>query len=290
MNYPDYPFTPRQIKLNGHELSYLDEGQGPVVVMLHGNPTWSYYYRNLVLLLRDRFRIIAPDHMGCGLSSKPRNYPYQLDTHIRNVEQLLTSLEIKKFSLIVHDWGGAIGMGVAANRAQDIETLVILNTAAFRSHRIPLRIRICRTPFLGDFLVRGLNGFAKAALVMAVSKPLESDIAGGYLAPYNSWKNRIGVLRFVQDIPLSERDISYQTLMSIENSLFRFKKTPMLLLWGGRDFCFTTHFYEQWLQRFPEAEPHFFKEAGHYVLEDAFEQIAPILVAFYEKNLRKIAN
>ncbi len=126
-----YPFIAKKITIGGHALSYLDEGQGPVIVMLHGNPTWSFYYRNLVAHLGGQYRLIVPDHMGCGNSDKPQEYPYTLKTHIDNLEQLLHELNVEKFSLVVHDWGGAIGMGLAARQPLRIESLVILNTAAF---------------------------------------------------------------------------------------------------------------------------------------------------------------
>lgn len=281
----EYPFTPQKISINGNKLSYLDEGQGKTIVMLHGNPTWSFYYRNLVNHLQSNYRVIVPDHMGCGLSDKPQNYPYLLQNHIDNVERLLADLKINRYSLVVHDWGGAIGMGVAALDPTRLETLVVLNTAAFRSRRIPLRINICRIPYLGDIIIRGFNGFAKGAITMAVTKKMTPETARAFIAPYNSWKNRIALLRFVQDIPLSPKDSSWETLVAIENSLEKFKNTPMMVLWGGKDFCFNRHFYDEWLQRFPAAEKHFFPDAGHYVLEDVFDKIAPLISTFFQKHI-----
>ncbi len=280
-----YPFIAKKITIGGHALSYLDEGQGPVIVMLHGNPTWSFYYRNLVAHLGGQYRLIVPDHMGCGNSDKPQEYPYTLKTHIDNLEQLLHELNVEKFSLVVHDWGGAIGMGLAARQPLRIESLVILNTAAFPSTRIPLRISICRIPVFGDILVRGFNGFAGPAVSMAVSKPLSKDVAKGYLKPYDSWANRIAVLRFVQDIPLSSKDVSWETLLEVEKGLSRFQNTPMLILWGGRDFCFNRHYFDEWTKRFPDAQSHFFPNAGHYVLEDALDEIAPLIATFFQENL-----
>jgi len=282
-----YPFTAKKISIDGNRLAYLDEGQGPVIVMLHGNPTWSFYYRNLVTLLRDRCRVIVPDHMGCGNSDKPQQYPYVLRAHIDNLEYLLDELNIEKYSLIVHDWGGAIGMGLAARQPSRIESLVILNTAAFRSTRIPLRISICRIPVVGDILVRGLNGFAGAAISMAVTRPLPLDVIKCYLQPYDSWANRIALLRFVQDIPLSPKDASWGTLLEVEKGLNLFRQTPMLILWGGKDFCFTRYYFDEWVQRFPNAVKHFFPDAGHYVLEDALEEISPLLTTFFQEHLPK---
>ncbi len=282
---PAYPFEPHSIKLGNNSLSYVDEGRGDAVVMLHGNPTWSYYYRNLAKLLKNSYRVIVPDHLGCGLSDKPQDYSYHLEDHINNLETLLDSLDVKKISLIVHDWGGAIGMGYAVRHPSRIKSLVILNTAAFLSPKIPWRIKICRTPLLGPLLVRGLNGFAGPARFMAVTKPMSEEVARGFLAPYDCWHNRVAVCRFVQDIPLSPKDHSWHTLKQIEQGLDQFKKNPMLILWGGKDFCFNDHFYKTWLEKFPEARTKYFPEAGHYVLEDAFAEIGPLVEDFFAAEL-----
>jgi haloalkane dehalogenase len=176
-------------------------------------------------------------------------------------------------------------MGLGVRYPERVESIIVSNTAAFRSHRIPLRISLCRVPVLGDIIVRGFNGFARAAVTMAVTNKMAPEIARGYLEPYNSWANRIALLRFVQDIPLTPEDESWQTLVEIENGLLQLQKVPMFIIWGGNDFCFTRHFYEKWLQKFPGAESHFLPAAGHYVLEDAFDTIAPMISSFFQKNI-----
>ena len=122
---------------------------------------------------------------------------------------------------------------------------------------------------------------------MAVANPLPLEVIDGLLKPYDSWANRIAVLRFVQDIPLSPRDTSWKTLIEVENGLVQFQNTPMLILWGGRDFCFNRHYFDEWRQRFPNAQSHFFPNAGHYVLEDALEEISPLLTNFFQEHLPK---
>lgn len=278
-----YPFTPKSFTIKGLTMSYLDEGKGPVIVMLHGNPTWSFYYRNLVLALRSEFRVIVPDHMGCGLSAKPQRYPYTLASHIENLSALITHLGITGLSLMVHDWGGAIGMGFACRHPGQIRSLVVTNTAAFCSPRIPWRIRLCRLPWLGALLVRGLNGFARPAVTMAVAKKLLPEIAHGYLAPYNSWRNRVAIYGFVRDIPLSPDHVSWPVLAKIEANLLTLRGKPMLILWGGKDFCFDDLFYAEWLKRFPEARRHYFSGAGHYLLEDAGDEIEPMVRDFFRE-------
>jgi haloalkane dehalogenase len=282
--YPDYPFQSNYYTIGEHRLHYVDEGQGDVIVMVHGNPTWSYYFRRLISLLRKNNRIIAIDHMGCGLSDKPQDYNYCLQNHIDNLDNLLKHLHVEKFSLVVHDWGGTIGMGVAGKHPDSIIRALVLNTAAFRSQRIPLRIRICRWPVIGKLLVRGMNGFAGPAITMAVSKKMNKDVARAFLAPYDSWDNRVAVASFVEDIPLTSDHPSYGTLLSVEKSLEKFqeKQLPMLICWGGEDFCFNDSFYKEWCKRFPRAETHYFENYGHYILEDAFDEIAPLALRFFE--------
>ena len=283
-NLAEYPFQPRFLKVDGQSLAYLDEGQGPVVVMVHGNPSWSYLYRNLITALRDGYRCIVPDHLGCGFSDKPAAYPYRLRNHVENLECLLEALAIDRCTLVVHDWGGAIGMGWAGRHPERVAGVVVLNTAAFPSPRLPLRIAVCRWPILGSLLVRGLNGFARAATVMAVTRPMRPEIAQGFLAPYNSWRNRNAVHRFVEDIPMDSSHPSWKTLVEIEQSLPHLQHCPLLLCWGGRDFCFNDAFFEEWQQRFPAAEAHYFADAGHYVLEDALTDILPLIKGFLKRT------
>jgi pimeloyl-ACP methyl ester carboxylesterase len=282
-----YPFTSHRIPFSHGKLRYhfLDEGprtKGRAVLMLHGNPTWSFYYRNIIAALREQHRCVVPDHMGCGLSDKPQDYPYTLEQHISNLRSLVERLELKEIDLILHDWGGAIGMGLAMQIPERIRRIVVLNTAAFLSPKIPFRIDICRTPVLGDIAIRGMNAFARAALVMAVNhrERMTPEIKAGLLAPYDSWENRIAILRFVQDIPMTPRHPTWKLMQQIEAALPQFKERKMLICWGMKDWCFDPSFLKTWREKFPAAEVHEFDDAGHYVLEDAWERIAPKISEF----------
>ncbi len=279
-----YPFTPGRFKTrDGHMLSYLDEGprDGKVLICLHGNPTWSFYYREVVKKLSPNYRVIVPDHIGCGFSDKPQDWEYRLENHIRNVKDLVRELEVEKFSLLVHDWGGAIGMGVATRLKENVDKIILLNTAAFRDIHIPKRIEICRKPIVGPLLVRTFNAFAWPATFMAVTKKLDSDVKSGFLYPYNNYQNRIATALFVRDIPMKSSHPSYQTLKNIEDELPKLKG-PKLILWGGKDFCFNDHFYERWQRIYPEASTHYYEKAGHYVLEDEREDVLSRIEAFLE--------
>lgn len=275
-----YPFEPKKIMVGKHTISCLDEGQGETLVMVHGNPSWSYLYRNLVSDLRGSYRCIVPDHLGCGLSDKPQDYSYRLENHIDNLETVLDNLQVEKCVLIVHDWGGAIGMGWAARHHKRIKGIVVLNSAAFPSPEIPLRLTICRWPVLGPLLVRGLNGFVRASVFMAVSARMNKKVAAGFAAPYNNWHNRVAVAGFVSDIPMNEEHPSWHTLKKVEAGLAKLTQKPMLIFWGGQDFCFNREFYEQWRRRFPEASSHYFEHGNHYVLEDCLPEAKQIIYPF----------
>ena len=282
----EYPFESRFFDVgDGVRMHYLDEGpdSDEAVLMLHGNPTWSFYYRNVVLALRGRMRCIVPDHVGMGLSDKPADYPYQLARRIGDIQKLVVHLRLKRVHLIVHDWGGAIGMGFATRAADLTGRIVILNTAAFPDARIPGRISVCRWPVLGALLVRGFNGFAGPAVKMAVTKPLAPAVRAGYLAPYDSWANRVAVHQFVRDIPMEPEHPSRAILQQIGTDLAWLKAKPILIGWGGQDFCFNDHFFERWKQFLPHAEAEHYPDAGHYVLEDARERLIPRIAEFLQR-------
>jgi haloalkane dehalogenase len=281
-----YPFESRWLDLGSHRYHYVDEGQGDVLLLVHGNPTWSFYWRNLIKALSPRYRVIAVDHMGCGLSDKPREYPYRLDQHVVNLRQLIERLDLKGITLFGHDWGGPIGLGTAVALSDRFARFVMFNTAAFRSDRMPLRIRVCRTPVLGRLAVQGLNAFARGALRMAVAHPerLTGDVRAGILAPYDSWAHRQAIYRFVEDIPMSITHPSYTALCSIEWKLHELTDRPWLFVWGMRDWCFTPDFLERLLSFVPNAEVHRLADAGHWVIEDAWEQVVPIVEQFLART------
>jgi haloalkane dehalogenase len=282
--FREYPFAPQSfLTPRGARLSYLDEGPrtDEAVVMLHGNPTWSYYFRHLVRALAPERRCIAPDHVGMGTSDKPPHYDYTLAARIDDVAALVDSLRLARVHLVLHDWGGAIGCGVAARRLETIGRLVIMNTAAFASRRLPRRIALCRLPVVGAWLVRGLNGFAWPATRMAMHRrTLSREESAGYLWPYDSWANRVALHAFVRDIPRGESHPSWATLQEIERHLGHLARCDTQIVWGGSDFCFNDHFLDRWRTIVPRARVTRIADAGHYVLEDARDEAVPLIRDF----------
>jgi haloalkane dehalogenase len=286
-----YPFQGHVAEVSGQSMHYLDEGRGDPVLMLHGNPTWSFYYRGLVKALRGSHRVVVPDHIGCGLSAKPDDdaYSFTLEQRVGDVEELTSQLGLMRdITLIAHDWGGMIGMAYAVRHPERIKRLVLANTAAFplpKTKTMPWQLRLCRTPGVGSVLVRGLNAFSRGAVHTCVTRrPLSGAVRAGYLAPYDSWSARRAVLRFVEDIPLAPADPSYAVVEATAKGLAKLGDVPMLLLWGAKDFVFDDHFLAEWVHRFPKAEVHRFADAGHYVLEDAAEEVEALVRAFVERT------
>jgi len=277
----------RDLDVRGVRLHYLDEGKGRPVVMVHGNPSWSYYYRRLAEALSAEYRVVVPDHVGCGRSEKPDDsrYEYKLSRRIDDLGALLDSLGlVDDITLVVHDWGGMIGMGYATRYPGRIARLVVLNTSAFRipaGKAMPPELRAARLPLVGAALVRGLNLFCKGAARRGVTRrPMSPAVRDAYLAPYGCWADRIAVHRFVQDIPLRPGDRSYEEVLKIEGRLPTLSDVPMLVCWGMKDFVFDHHFLDEWARRFPNADVRRFEEAGHYVLEDEADRIVPLVKAF----------
>ena len=257
--------------IDGTKMHYIDSGEGDPIVMLHGNPTWSFFYRNLTEGLSATNRVIVPDHIGMGLSEKPQKADYCLAFHIKNLKQLIEHLKLESFTLVVHDWGGAIGFGYAVDHPEMVKRIVVLNSSAFFDERIPKRILLCRG-ILGKFLVLRLNLFVKAATVMATVKELPEGVKSEYLRPYDTYENRIGIYTFLRDIPVRAEHRTRQLLDSIEKKLYSLP-SDILILWGAKDFCFTKHYYDRWQNIFPDAKAKLYANAGHYILEDVPDEV-----------------
>ena len=278
-----YPFDSHFHDLaDQNRLHYVDEArcadpQGSTLLMVHGNPTWSFYYRRLVTSLREQHRCVAVDHIGCGLSDKPQHYEYSLARHIDSLVSLIDALDLRNVSLLAHDWGGAIGLGALLQRPDRFRHIVLFNTGAFPPHFVPFRIRACRTPVVGRVALRGLNLFARAALTMAVERPLDTNVKAGLIAPYDNWHNRVAIWRFVRDIPFTKSHPTWATLESIEAGLAAVN-LPVDLVWGMKDWCFDTSCLERFQKIWPHATTHPMPDAGHYVVEDAGDEILPLLL------------
>jgi len=286
-----YPYESNYLDINGLKYHYLNQGHGDPLVMLHGNPTWSFYFRSLINALSPDYRCIVPDHIGCGLSEKPddKTYDYSLKSRVNDLECLIQHLNLdKKITLIVHDWGGMIGLAFALQHLETIGRIIIMNTSGFlppTGEKIPIRLQIIRNfKLLSKVLVQGFNLFSFSALYMATHKGLSKDVKNGLKAPYNSWKNRIATLKFVHDIPLDDAHKSYDLVNHVDQNLHTLTGIPMMFCWGEHDFVFDLSYLDEWKRRFPDAEFHTLPDAGHYALEDSPDIIVSLVKDFLKMN------
>ncbi len=263
----------------------MDDSADPVL-MVHGNPTWSFYYRNLIRALSPRYRTVAIDHLGCGLSDKPTDYDYWLANHRDNLLQLVETLNLRRVTLMAHDWGGAIGLAALLKESKRFKRIILFNTGAFPPPYIPFRIRVCRWPVIGQIGVQGFNLFARAATTMATERTggLPETTAQGLLAPYDSWAHRKAIYQFVKDIPASPRHRTWNLLAEIEMGLANLKHLPILLCWGMRDWCFRPECLDRFASIWPDAFIHRIETAGHYVVEDAAEEVEQVVSRFLMDN------
>ncbi|MGD8837619.1 MAG: alpha/beta fold hydrolase [Desulfobacteraceae bacterium] len=286
-----YPFESHFLNINGMAYHYLDEGRGEPLLMVHGNPTWSFYYRSLVTAFSDRYRVIVPDHIGCGLSDKPgvNEYEYTLKNRVSNLSSLMDYLSLDQpVTLVVHDWGGMIGLSWALDHLNQVGRIIVMNTAGFfppRGKPIPRRLKLIRSGGkLMRFAVLYLNLFARAALYMAPRSPLPANIKQGLIAPYDSPRNRVATLKFVLDIPLGPEDPSGRLVHRVDRHINDIFKRPAIVLWGAHDFVFDRDYFLEWQRRLPGIETHWFDDAGHYLLEDIPDKIISHIKEFLRNN------
>ena len=292
----EYPFRGQLWdRGSGIHMHYVDEGCGSPIVCVHGNPTWSFYFRKLIQELSRSYRVIAIDHVGCGFSDFPdeNEYGYRLADRIQDLEGLLDHLEITSNAMLVaHDWGGAIGFGVAGRNPDRFSSLVAMNTAAFPlppGKQFPKILRPVRGP-LGEFLIRKLNLFVEGTLRIGTrSRKLSRTERSDYRSPYSDWQRRLAVHRFVQDIPLQPSDPSWTTLLDVEKGLSLLDQHPLLLLWGSKDPVFDEGFLAEWRSRFPGARSRVWSECGHLLLDDATMPVISEIRSFRESVVRERA-
>jgi haloalkane dehalogenase len=259
-------------------LHYVDEGPRDsqhTILAVHGNPTWSFYYRSIVTKFRDSHRVVAIDHVGCGESDKPASYDYCLTKHTENLVRLIDTLGLTHVTLVVHDWGGAIGLGAAVERQSCIKNILVLNTGAFPPPYIPLRIAACRWPWIGSFAMRYFNAFAWTATFMAIDRlpRLSPEAKAGLLAPYDSPAHRIAIDRFVQDIPMKPSHRTYQVLEQLEKRLPELANKRIHFVWGMKDWCFRSECMERMAKAWPNATRRELADVGHYVMEEAPSEV-----------------
>ena len=265
-----FPFEHRFVGLDGADVHYIDEGRGEPILLLHGNPTWSFLYRKIVGALRDSFRCIALDYPGFGMSTGPAGYRFTAREHSAVVERFVDRLGLEDLTLMVQDWGGPIGLGFAGRRSQKVARLVVGNTWAW-PHRGDRRISVFSAVMggpLGRSASFAFNGVVRFFMRRGVVRSLAPDVYAMYLAPFRDRRSRAPVTIFPRE-PVSAE--AY--LREVELGLPALRGRPALIVWGTRDFAFGAKERERFEAAFPKHHT-VLLDAGHFIQEDAGAEIA----------------
>jgi acyl-CoA synthetase (AMP-forming)/AMP-acid ligase II/pimeloyl-ACP methyl ester carboxylesterase len=279
------PFQSRFVTVAGHRMHYIDEGSGLVVLCLHGNPTWSFLYRNVIRELRDSFRLIAPDFLGCGLSDRTPGIRFKAIDRINQLEEFVDALGLKKFCMLMHDWGGPLGTGFMLRRLDSIERIIYLNTTLTETESLPPIIKLAAFPIIGRALTRHTATFVKLTTSMGAHKRLTPDVKEGYLAPYINRKQRDAIWDFVDDIPFDFSHPTYSQMVDIAAGLPDVARKPVKIIWGLRDPCFHREMLSKVAAHFPQAEILEIADASHLVLDDAPQIAIPAIKEFFSRPL-----
>ena len=284
-----FPFAPHYFTVNGFDMHYVDEGSGEAVVMVHGDPTWGYLYRNFIPSLSEQYRCVVPDLMGMGKSDVPQDrLLYRLEQHCANLEALLLHLNVWNITLVLHDWGGPVGLGFATLHPERIKRLVLMNTWAFAPWpcgTFPRLLEIIRSE-RGEAFVLKRNGYLEPALLGTTyhSEGLTQTVMEAYRAPFPTPESRLAMLCWSRDIPVQESDVSYAEMKRIEQGLSRFNSIPILLVWGMQDPVLSPEVLRRWQHVYPHAITHEIEDASHFLQEDAPERIVGEIKVFLRAN------
>jgi haloalkane dehalogenase len=278
-----FPFKPNFKKINEFNMHYVDEGGGEPILCLHGMPTWSYLYRKFIKELSKTNRVIAPDAMGFGKSDVPQNKNYVMQEHVDNLKELVLDLNLNNITLIVQDWGGPIGFGMAVNYPKKIKRLVIMNTSigVMKEGRKPWYAPLEEKGIYKQFIMN-INGVIKGGIHN--KERLTETMIKAYEAPFPSEKYYLGAYAWPKDIPVGESHPSASIMKFVRNNLNRLKEKRKLLVWGLKDPIFPERLISWWNNIFPGIETHKIKNASHFLQEDAPEEILKIIRVFLKNN------
>ena len=277
---PDlYPYTPQTFQVPAGQMTYVDEGHGDPIVMVHGNPTWSFVYRKLIDGLSDQYRCIAPDHIGFGQSDKPYDWPYTPQAHAANLDLLLESLDLQNITLVVQDWGGPTGLSYALAHPERIKNLVILNTWLWRvddDWYYRAFSGFVGGP-IGRYLCKNHNFFVNSVTARAYGdrSKLTAEIHRHYRDALPTKESRKGTWVFPKQIIAAS-----EWLESLWDQREKLTDKNVMLAWGMKDIAFREKELERWKAVFPNAAEHRFATGGHFVQDEAGDEIAALMRDF----------
>jgi haloalkane dehalogenase len=274
---PGYPFEPCYVEQDGLRMHYLDEGSGAPVLLLHGEPTWSYLYRKVIPELTASARAIAPDYFGFGRSDKPLGLKdYSFDFHAGSIRRLVEELDLRELTVVVQDWGGPIGLRLAVEQPDRVARLVIMNTG-IGGGRPPseewLRFRA--------FVRRHGSELVPGRLVrISCVQPMDDAVEEAYSAPWPVPESKAGVLAFPEQVPTEPEHPNTAPLLALREALGRWEK-PALVLFSDSDPIFSPRVAEHLAEHIPGAlGPEIVTGAGHFLQEDKGQEIGARIARF----------
>ncbi|WP_129675572.1 alpha/beta fold hydrolase [Candidatus Chloroploca sp. Khr17] len=285
INREEYPFASQFFSVPAGRMHYVDEGSGEPIVMIHGNPTWSFLYRNLIKRLQPEYRCIAMDHLGFGLSDKPEQWSYLPKDHAANLTAFIEGLGLQKITLVMQDWGGPLGLSYALNHPANVARIVIINTWAWPVNRDPYYIAfsgIMGGP-IGRVLIMRYNFFAWSVLRQSFGdkRKLSREAHRHYLQHLATPAERIGCHVFPGQIVGSSA-----WLGEIWERMDTVEALPKLIVWGMKDIAFRPKELRRWQARFPSARTVELATVGHYVQEEAPDDLAAAMLPFLREPAR----
>lgn len=284
-----FPFRPNYKKINGFQMHYIDEGKGEPIVCVHGEPTWAYLYRKFIRELSKDNRVIVPDHMGFGKSEVPQDKPYLLAQHVDNLTKLILQLDLNNITLVFQDWGGPISFGFAIKYPNRVKRLVIMNTSvgvAKESRRLWYESMVEDGTY--DQLMGNMKIFIPqmmfGAFVRKMTKEERKILKNAYTAPFPNRESCIGAMAFPKDIPKGTNHPSSKIMQEIRDKLPLLKDKPKIIIWGMKDRIFPPKIIEIWKDIYPGIKSYEIENAGHFLQEDAPEEIIEIIQHFIIEN------
>lgn len=265
-----YPFTPKQLDLGIGKMSYVDEGEGPTIIMVHGTPSWSFLYRDLITQLSAHYRCIAPDHLGFGLSDKPQEFAYTPEAHAKTLETFIERLGLKNVTLMVHDFGGPIGLSYALKHPENVSALVLMNTWMWRFKTLGQVGSLLANP-IGKYLYQNLDLSINVLLKrsgFADPTTLSETIFKHYKKPFPTAKSRAPLFALVNTI--AESNAWFETLWERRNLI---TSKPTLLVWGTQDKLIPLDFLNIWKKELGDVDVLELNTAGHFLQEEAGGEI-----------------
>ncbi|MDX2189221.1 MAG: alpha/beta fold hydrolase [Bacteroidota bacterium] len=282
LNTSEYPFTSKYFDINGQKLHYIDEGKGETLLFVHGTPSWSFDFRNIIKNLKEKFRCVAIDHIGFGLSTKPEYFDYSTQNHSRTLEKFISEKQLDNITLVVHDFGGPIGLNFAIQFPEKITNLIILNSWLWSNEKDPDFIKlkkILKSPLL-PFLYRYLNFSPKYILPQSFGDhKLPKNLSTQYTKPFADKSQRNGALAFAKS--LLNDQLWFEQLWNKRESI---SNKPTLFIWGMKDAVIKPHHLEKFQSGFTNSTTIKLETCGHFPQEEQPEIVIKAIHNFLSKK------